>query len=329
MLPVPVVYVEPMVPSKPSAAVWGYLAVLGAALAWATSASMGKSLFGGRISPLDVTQVRCLGAALVLGLAFLATGRARLFVVRGRDLPVLILLGAGLMAWVQLSYFQAIAHLQVAAAILLQYTSPLLVFAFAVLWWKERPTAPKLVALALALSGVFLVCGGHDLALLAQSRTGILWGLGSAVGFAAYTLLGEKLMQRYAPLTVLFYAVAFGAITCHLVGWPPGWIADRPGGDEWARLGFVVVVGTVLPFGLYYVGISRLRASRANIVASSEPIMAAVVAFLFLGETLTLPQLGGGAGVIAAVVLLGLGHEPDDLAPDRIRVDARARRDPG
>jgi drug/metabolite transporter (DMT)-like permease len=303
----------------PRPARWGYLAVLGAAAAWASSASVGKSLFGGDLSPLDVTQVRCLGAALVLALVFAVTGQWRLFAVRRRDLPLLTLLGAGVMAFVQLSYFEAIARLQVAAAILLQYLSPVLVFVFAALWWKERPTVPKLVALVLAVGGVYLVAGGYDLALLTQSRAGILWGLGSAVGFAAYSLIGEKLLQRYRPWTVLFYAVALGAITCHLLGWPPGWFADRPSPGEWARLAYVVVIGTTLPFGLYYVGVSHLRASRTNVVASSEPVLAAVFAYAFLGETLAPPQLIGGAAVIGAVVLLGLRHEPDDLAPERLR----------
>lgn len=318
-----------MLVREPRPAFRAYLTVLAAAALWASSATVGKSLLGDRCSPIDLAQVRCLGSALLLAAAFLLTGRARLLRVRRRDLPLLALLGAGAMAGVQIAYFQTIAHLQVAAAILLQYLSPVLVFLFAALVWRERVTGGKLAALGLAVAGCFLVAGAYDLDLLALNRAGIAWGLAAAFGFAAYTLLGEKLLARYSPWTVLFYAVACGAVTCHLLGWPPGWATARWTTGEWARLWYVVVLGTALPFGLYYVGIGQLRSSRANIVATSEPLLAGLLAYAFLGEALAPLQLVGGAAVIAAVALLGLRHEPDALAPDRLRAARADRGRPG
>ncbi len=88
-----------------------------------------------------------------------------------------------------------------------------------------------------------------------------------------------------------------------------------------------MVLGAVVPFGLYFEGISLIRSTRASITAMLEPITAGVVSYLFLGETLQPLQLLGGALVIAAVVLLQLRQEFDHRAPSLIRAQAKAAAD--
>jgi drug/metabolite transporter (DMT)-like permease len=82
---------------------------------------------------------------------------------------------------------------------------------------------------------------------------------------------------------------------------------------------YIAVVGTLLPFGLFFEGVNRIRSTRATITSTAEPISAGVIAFLFLGEALEPLQILGGALVIAAIVLLQLRQERSDLAPEAIR----------
>ncbi|MBS1238986.1 MAG: protein of unknown function transrane, partial [Deltaproteobacteria bacterium] len=79
------------------------------------------------------------------------------------------------------------------------------------------------------------------------------------------------------------------------------------------------VVGAILPFGLYYEGINRIRATRASITSTIEPIVAGLLSFIFLGEAMAPLQMAGGALVIAAIVLLQLKQEHDEKAPALIR----------
>jgi drug/metabolite transporter (DMT)-like permease len=296
----------------------GYLYVLTAALLWATSGTVGKSLFAEGVTPLELAQVRSLIGSLFL-IAVLAVGARDRLRIRPRDLPRFALLGGLVMALVQLAYFHAIREIEVAAAILIQYTSPVLVVVFSFLFLKERFTIAKLVALILALGGCFLVVGGLGTALGAINLRGLLWGLGAAVSFAAYTLLGERTMHRYSPWTVLLYTLAFAALTCHALDPSFDYAGTDRNAGQWARMAFVAVLGTAVPFGLYFAGIDLIRASRASITATSEPIFAGVAAFVLLGETLGLLQILGGGLVIGAVILLQLKHEADDRAPQRIR----------
>jgi drug/metabolite transporter (DMT)-like permease len=286
----------------------GYVAVLAAALLWASSGAVGKRLFAGGLSPAGLVQFRCIGGALLIGLGLVLARRRDLLRMKPKDLPYFILLGGGVMAVTQLAYFSDIATIPVAAAILLQYLSTVLVVVFSICFWKERLTRGVVVALLLALCGCFLVVGGYDARLLELNLTGVIWGLVAAVCFATYTLLGERAVRRYSPWTVLFYALAFAAVTTHLAGPPFGYVVPGTGLSYWLEIAYVAALGTALPFGLYFVGVARLRSSRASITATSEPVFAGIIAYLLLGEALALPRIVGGAMVIAAVVILQVGR---------------------
>jgi drug/metabolite transporter (DMT)-like permease len=95
--------------------------------------------------------------------------------------------------------------------------------------------------------------------------------------------------------------------------------------QEWGWMIYVSVVGTLIPFGLFFLGVNQIRATRAAITATLEPIFAGMIAYLALGEALEGLQLLGGGLVVTAVVLLQARRERDDLTPAAIR----ERRGPG
>jgi drug/metabolite transporter (DMT)-like permease len=296
----------------------GYLCVVAAALLWASSGAAGKGVLSQGMGVLDLVQARITLAALLLGAALGLWGRG-FFRIGFRDLPWLFLLGF-FMALNNATYFYAISKIQVAAAILLQYMAPVLVALYAMLFWGERFGKIKAMALICALGGCYLVVGGYNLKLLELNREGILGGLAAAFCFASYTLLGERGMQVRSPWTVLVYAMLFAAIFWHLFMEPFRYIKCNFSLEQWGWLLYIALAGTVFPFGLYLVGVSRIRSTRAIITASLEPISAALISFLFLNEALETLQALGGALVIGAVVLLQLEREQGQaLAPENIR----------
>ncbi|UCF00835.1 MAG: DMT family transporter, partial [Deltaproteobacteria bacterium] len=132
----------------------GYLCVLAAAILWAASGTIGKGLFAGGITPLDVVQVRATFGSLLLAVFFGIRSR-HLFRIQPKDLGFFIFLGSVVMALVQLTYFTAISKIQVAAAILLQYLAPILVAFYSICFWRERVTVSKLLSLLLSFAGCF------------------------------------------------------------------------------------------------------------------------------------------------------------------------------
>lgn len=296
----------------------GYLCVITAAVMWASSGTAGKSLFLSGMTPLELVQARITLASLLmaLGLAWWAPLQLR---IKLRDLGYVTLLGGLAMAIVQFTYLFSISKIQVMAAILIQYTAPIFVATYSVVFWGERPTLFKMLALILSLIGCYLVVGAYDLELLHMNRIGIMAALCSAVTFAVYTLGGERLMHRYPPWTVVFYSMFFAAVTWNVVQ-PPLIFARSPHtAAEWALVLYIVLFGTIAAFSLFFVGVNHIRSTRASIVSTLEPISAGIIAYILLGEALASLQLFGAVLVIGAVVLLQIDREQSELTPESIR----------
>jgi drug/metabolite transporter (DMT)-like permease len=267
-------------------------------------------------------QIRVTLAAFLLALLF-GLFAPRLLRIRPKDLGYFLLVGGVVMASVQVSYFYAISKIQVVAAILLQYTAPLMVAFYSICFWGERATAYTFLALILSLFGCYLVVGGYNLDMLRMNLVGVIVAQASAACFTAYTLLGERGMHRYPPWTVVFYALVFAALSWNLLQTPFAFLSAGHDARQWAYMLYVTVPGTVLAFGLYFVGVDHLRSTRASITSTFEPISAGAIAYLFLGETLERLQIAGGILVIGAIVLLQIGRETQELAPESIRRTAQ------
>jgi len=303
----------------------GYVYVATAALLWAISGPSAKFLFNHGMTPFQLVQLR-LTIGLTLLFVWLLVRHPDLLRIARQDLLYFFLLGTSGMAMVQFTYLATIARIKVAAAVLLQYLAPVFITLYSVLFARESLTRTTLIAVACSTIGCYLVVGAYSFDLLSMNREGLLYGLSAAIVFAWYSIFGEKGMHRYHPWTVLFYAFLFAALFWNGAGllWDA---APQPleafqhsySAGEWGLILYIAVLGTMVPFGLYFDGISLIRSTRASITATLEPILAAVTSFLFLGEALAPPQLLGGTLVIVAVIILQLRCEYDARTPDLIR----------
>ncbi|MEJ2102120.1 MAG: EamA family transporter, partial [Desulfobacterales bacterium] len=223
------------------------------------------------------------------------------------------------MAAVNFTYLFAISKIQVAAAILLQYLAPVFIALYSAIFLREKLGRTTIVALIGAFVGCYLVVGAYNFNILALNSAGILGGLGAALSFAWWSVHGEYGMRRYHPWTVMFYAMFFAAIEWNLIHPPLEAFTHSYAPFVWGWILYIGIVGTILPFGLYYEGINLIRSTRASITATLEPITAGLIAYIFLNEVMQSLQLLGGALVIAAVILLQLKQQHDDKAPALIR----------
>lgn len=308
-------------PVQPSSGT-GYAFVILAAGFWAVSGSAAKFLFNSGITPFQLVQMRLTIAAAGLLIGILSR-RPHLLRIDRKDIIYFAIFGTIGMAGVQFTYLFAISKIHVAAAILLQYLAPGFIAIHAVFFFRDRLSAVTLAALIGAFSGCYLVVGAYDLSILSLNLPGIISGVLSAVCFAWYSIQGEYGMRRYDPWTVLFYAIGFAAVVWNLVH-PPleGFLhAYRPA--QWFWIFYIGVLGTLVPFGFYLEGISRIRATRASITATLEPITAGVISYLFLNEIMGGLQILGAALVIASIILLQLRQEVDAKAPAAIRGRSR------
>lgn len=277
--------------------------VLIAVACWSVLGVIGKALYGLGAEPLSVVTFR---VAFALGILFLSLGAFRpgLLRISPRRIPALVLYGLVAVGANFACYFYALQHTSVATAIVIVYAHPALV---ALLSWPllgERLDRRKVLALGLTLGGVFLVVGAYAPEALRGNLIGVGFALGSAVAISVYNILGKRLLQGMDSWTVTFYGFLFGGIG--LVGW---WMARGATVPSlpvhgWLLILTLAVFPSILAYGLYLKALTRMEASRAAIVATLEPVLAALLAWLALGETLAPLQLVGGALVLAGVVIL-------------------------
>ena len=286
---------------------FGYFYVALSALLFAVSGTASKFLFHQGVTPYQLVQIRTVLASAVL-LAWLAFVNPASLKIPVRSLPRFVILGFVLGA-TMFTYFFAISKIQVAAAILLQYQSPVLVAAYALLFTRERHSTATLAAIVGSGIGCYLAVGAYTLDLLSMNKAGIIGGLSAAAFLACYTILSESALRSFRPWTVLFYASLFSAVACNTLLTPLEGLTRSYSTVQWFWILFISVAGTAVSLGLYNKGLRLIRSTHASITATLQPISAAVIAFLFLDEIMMPWQLVGVGLVVASIVVLQMGKE--------------------
>jgi drug/metabolite transporter (DMT)-like permease len=300
----------------------GYLYILIGATLWGVSSVVAKSLFIIGLPPAELVQIRLTLGTLTLLLTLLILDRRRV-IISLKDLPYFFVLGFVGVAGVQFTYYYTISKIHVGPAVLIQYLSPVWIAVYAFVFQKEPLTIRKIGALLLALLGCYFTVGGYRLDLLRLNRIGIASGLISSLFFSFYALYGEKGLKKYDPWTLILYGFGFGAVFYWLLISPMRVIAGGYSFKIWMAFLYIAIFSTLIPFGLYFKGIERVRATRASITATWEPVVAGVTAYFVLGEVLSPLQVAGGFGVIVAIVLLQMAKEkaapssPIDIRPKK------------
>ena len=286
----------------------GYLYILIGATLWGVSSAVAKSLFKIGISPAELVHIRLTLATLSLGLILLIFDRKRMAVAL-KDLTYFLVLGFVGVAGVQFTYYYTISKIHVGPAVLIQYLSPMWVALYAFIFQKEPFTKGKVIALLLALLGCYFTVGGYRVDLLRLNRFGVVSGLISSLFFSFYALYGEKGLKKYDPWTLILYGFGFGAVFYWLLISPIRILNQGYSFRIWMAFLYIAIFSTLIPFGLYFKGIERVRATRASITATWEPVVAGITAYFVLGEVLFPLQVLGGIGVIAALVFLQMARE--------------------
>ena len=278
--------------------------VVGATVCWGSMAVVAKLLFRDQgVDPLLLVVVRAYLATLTLFgcLAAISPGHLR---VDGRMLRAAAIVGVGGLLTNNFLYFQAIHLTTVATALLLQYQAPVLLALYAVLVERQRVSSRLMLSLVLAVAGCALVVRVYDPAAVRLNFLGVLAGVGTAFAFAFYIVTSRAALRIMRPWTL----VAYGYLAASLVWLPlvPPWRIVSAGfsPQTWGAFLAIATLGTVVPFGLFISGLKHLPPAQAGILAMLEPVVAAVAAYLILGEALLPLQVLGGMLVLAGVALV-------------------------
>lgn len=299
----------------------GYVFVWTAVLLWSVNATVSKVVLqSGGLSTLRLSEVRATGSALIL-LAAVALLRPVSLRTSRRELPFLLVFGVCGLAFVQFFYFVALTRLNIGIALVIEYVAPVLVALWA-RFFEHEPVRRRLWgAIALSLAGLSLVVdlwGGITL-----STGGILACLAAALAYALYVIMADRSLRGGRDAASLLawgflFAAIFWAAIQPWWTFPAGTVGSSPSllgrldgfhAPIWLLLVYVVVLGTVVPFVLIVNALHHISPTRTTIVAMLEPVLAALVAYVWLGEELSVRQIIGALLVLAGIVLAQTARE--------------------
>ncbi|EPR39360.1 protein of unknown function DUF6 transmembrane [Desulfovibrio sp. X2] len=291
----------------------GYLRILCAASLWGLIGPVAKIALAAGMPPLEVAFWRTASGWLFFALQALFAGQYR---VAGRDMPLVLAFGLFGVAGLFGTYVLAVRDGGAALASVLLYTAPAWVAVMSRFLFRESMGPAKILALIMTMTGVACVCLGPGAGAEHIGPAAVFFGLASGLSYALYYIFGKQYLGRYSTPTLFLWAMPVGAlallpsVTFH--AWPfTVWLAV-------VTLGFC---STWLAYSIYYSGLRHLEATRAAVVATMEPVVAAVLAWIMWDERFSL--LGYvGSGLILAAVLVTMrparrmpGVETEEVAP--------------
>ncbi|MDF2824073.1 MAG: rane protein [Mycobacterium sp.] len=303
----------------------GLAFALASAFTFGLSGPFAKSLMTAGWSPTAAVTARLAGGALAMAIFATVVNPGWLRTARNHLKPV-VLYGLIPIAGAQLCYYNAVSHLSVGVALLLEYTAPLLVVGWVWISTSRRPSNRTLAGVAIAVAGIMLVLGVFNgLASAQVNLVGVLWGLGAAICAACYFLMSDAVSTDEGgldPVTLAAGGLVVGAAAVATLGFTGIMPMAFSTGDV-VVAGFTtswiipVVLLALFPTAIAYTlgigGVARLRPSFASLVGLSEVLFAVLWAWLLVGEAMTLTQACGGLVVLAGLAMARSGDRTPEV----------------
>jgi len=301
----------------------GLLLAVGSAFAFGSSGPFAKSLMEAGWSPTAAVTARLAGGALLMAV-FATIVKPDWFREALQHGKTVVAYGVIPIAGAQLCYFNAVAHLSVGVALLLEYTAPILVVGWLWATTRRRPSSLTLTGVALAIAGIMLVLNVFSGAHI--NLIGVGWALAAAVCAACYFLMSSSVTTDGDGLNSITLATAgliVGAAAVATLG-VSGLMPLTFATNDAVVAGFTtswlvpVIALALLPtanaYTLGIMAIARLQPRFASLVGLSEVMFAVLAAWVLLGEAVTMTQAIGGVVVLVGLTLARQGDRSDMLA---------------
>ena len=286
---------------------WVLIAVM--VLAWSGNFIIAKFTLR-ELPPFALLFLRVLFSNGLLLPLYLASRQHRRQPLERGDWKWFALLGLFGIALNQTGFTVGLHHTTVSHSSLIISLSPLLVLILASRMQLERFTRQKLAGMALSFAGVGVLTLEHGAGTRNPTFLGDLLTFGGSIAFALYTVYGKKVAERYDTLTLNTFTYLAGlVVVTPLAGWElfeVNWAAVTWRG--WLGVAYMAAMASVAAYMIFYYALSKISASRVIAFSYLQPVLATILAILFLGERITPYLLVGGALVLVGVALAERGR---------------------
>ena len=296
----------------------GYSLYLAAATCWALNGTVSKVVLLEVGDPLRVSQFRGTGTAIILTI-FVALTNRKAFRITPKE--ALLLAGYGIIgvAMCQWFYFESISRMPITISLLIEFMAPIFVVLYARFVMHVPVKNTVWLGLALAVVGLALVAQVWDGFTL--DKIGVLFAMASMTTLVFMYLLGDKASQGRDSMSLLMWAFIFASIFFAILR-PWGsfpWdslqaqVTPFEGGTGvypiWPFFAFMVLIGTLTPYILVINSIRHIGGPGASIMGMTEPPIAAIAAWIVLGEIFVPVQMLGGVIMLVGIVVAERARE--------------------
>ena len=282
----------------------GALLIILAGTCWGVISIFINYLSAAGLGEMQISFLRQFFAVLVFALIILARDRSK-FRMPLRDLGLIVLVGFINGVLFNFLYFYTIIHSRASIAVVLLYTSPVFVIILARLFFGEKITRNKAIALVLTVVGCVFVTGVLGEGYMpppAAILTGVLTGL----AYALNNILTSAAVKKNDPLTVTMYTLLFSFLFLIPFSKPGSLAALCRANPMILPVAFLMcLVTAVLAQYFFSVGLGLIESGKAAIYGATEPIVGSLVGILIFHEESNLMKIAGIIMVIAAIVLTG------------------------
>lgn len=289
----------------------GALLCMASAAAFGAMGIFGKLAYEEGATPGTVLAIRFLIAAAVLWGFVLVSGRLAEFrAFSARDLRLGFLLGALGYSAQSASYFVALGRIDASILTLLLYTFPAIVAGASVALRREPARVRTGAGIALSFAGITLVATGSGAGTL--DALGVALGLTTSAVYAIYILSSEGVAQRLTPLALTTLVCTGAAVTLTVGSVASGSVhlsAVSATGYLW--IAGISLVSTIAAITLFFAGLPRVGPTAASILSTLEPIVAVVLAWIVLDESLGAAKIAGAALVLVALLVIRSQSGPE------------------
>jgi len=242
---------------------------------------------------------RYLIAAAIL---FVALRRQHGLIIARKDALRLMLIGGIAQSTITFLSLHALNYLPVGPLAFLFYTYPAWVALISALLGRERLTVSRIVALAIAMTGIVVMVGLPGSGSL--NRLGVILALGTAILYALYLPVLHRAQEGVPAFVSSFYLIAGVFIAFLLASTITREVQLPQTLSLWSYVILLAVWSTIVAFASLVAGLRVLGPVRTSIVATIEPFWTAVLGSVLLGEIVTRNTIAGGMLIAAAVVIL-------------------------
>lgn len=268
-------------------------------------------MVGETMDPLLAACGRFVLASLFL-VALLAISGNKLPKLDGKQLFGLMLTGLTGIYSYNIFFFAGLQHVEAGRAAMIIAGNPVVTTLLAILLLGERFSPVKIIGIFLSVSGALTVISRGDFSQILQGGIGLgeLYLIGCVFSWAAYALIGRKLLARIEPIMAVTYSCIFGTLYLILTAI----VRDTPlpattfESKNMLCLGYLAVFGTGIGFTWFYEGVKKLGAGQASLFVNLVPVSGVSLGILLLGEKPDASLFIGGLLVLTGLFLLNLNN---------------------